>query len=78
MPRPASRSVTRQRKSARPVQGQVLDHQGGFCNRGHARLGPNGADRFYNLVKIGYFDDAAFFRNVEGLWCSSALTATLR
>ena len=26
---------------------------------------PNGADRFYNLVKIGYFDDAAFFRNIE-------------
>lgn len=26
---------------------------------------PNAADRFYNLVKIGYFDDAAFFRNIE-------------
>ncbi|MFB3902579.1 MAG: peptidylprolyl isomerase [Acidobacteriota bacterium] len=23
---------------------------------------PNGADRFYNLVKIGYFDNTAFFR----------------
>ncbi len=27
---------------------------------------PNGADRFYNLVKIGYFDDAAFFRVLPG------------
>ena len=27
---------------------------------------PHGADRFFNLVKIGYFDDAAFFRNIEG------------
>lgn len=26
---------------------------------------PNGADRFYNLVKIGYFDDVAFFRVVS-------------
>jgi peptidyl-prolyl cis-trans isomerase A (cyclophilin A) len=26
---------------------------------------PNGADRFYNLVKIGYFDGAAFFRNIQ-------------
>ncbi|MBI4605855.1 MAG: peptidylprolyl isomerase [Planctomycetes bacterium] len=27
---------------------------------------PNGADRFYNLVEIGYFDDVAFFRNIQG------------
>lgn len=27
---------------------------------------PLGADRFYNLVKIGYFQDVAFFRVVEG------------
>jgi len=27
---------------------------------------PNGADRFYNLVKIGYFNDVAFFRNIDG------------
>jgi peptidyl-prolyl cis-trans isomerase A (cyclophilin A) len=27
---------------------------------------PNGADRFYNMVKIGYLNDAAFFRNIEG------------
>lgn len=27
---------------------------------------PRGADRFYNLVKIGYFQDIAFFRAIEG------------
>src|SRR5579859_2559222 len=27
-------------------------------------LSPNGADRFYNLVKSGYFKDIAFFRVV--------------
>jgi peptidyl-prolyl cis-trans isomerase A (cyclophilin A) len=27
---------------------------------------PNGAARFYNLVKIGYFRDLAFFRNIAG------------
>lgn len=27
---------------------------------------PNGADRFYNLVKIGYYDNTAFFRVING------------
>lgn len=27
---------------------------------------PNGADRFYNLVKIGFFNDIAFFRVLDG------------
>lgn len=27
---------------------------------------PNGADRFYNLVKVGYYDDTAFFRVING------------
>ena len=30
------------------------------------RLSPNGADRFYNLVKSGYFTDIAFFRVIPG------------
>jgi peptidyl-prolyl cis-trans isomerase A (cyclophilin A) len=28
--------------------------------------GPHGADRFYSLVAIGYFDDVAFFRAIRG------------
>ena len=27
---------------------------------------PNGADRFYNLVTIGYYDDVAFYRVIRG------------
>jgi len=27
---------------------------------------PLGADRFYNLVKIGFYDDVAFFRVIDG------------
>ena len=27
---------------------------------------PGGADRFYNLVKNGFFDDGRFFRNIAG------------
>ena len=29
-------------------------------------LSPNGVDRFYNLVKSGYFKDVAFFRVIPG------------
>lgn len=32
-------------------------------------LSPNGADRFYNLVRSGYFNDVAFFRVVPGFMC---------
>ncbi|MBX3229085.1 MAG: peptidylprolyl isomerase [Labilithrix sp.] len=33
------------------------------CTRSWA---PNGVDRFYNLVKIGFFDDVALFRVAKG------------
>jgi peptidyl-prolyl cis-trans isomerase A (cyclophilin A) len=32
-------------------------------------LAPQGVDRFYNLVKSGYFKDVAFFRVVPGFMC---------
>lgn len=34
---------------------------------------PNGADRFYNLVKLGYFEDIAFFRVVDGFMAQFGL-----
>ena len=32
----------------------------------HRSWSPNGADRFYNLVRAGYYTDIAFFRVLEG------------
>lgn len=32
----------------------------------HRDWAPQGADRFYNLVKAGFFDDVAFFRAIDG------------
>jgi len=40
--------------------------RGTFVIEVHRANAPLGADRFYNLVKIGYFTDVAFFRVLEG------------
>jgi peptidyl-prolyl cis-trans isomerase A (cyclophilin A) len=40
--------------------------QGEFVIEVQRDWAPNGADRFYNLVKNGFYDDTAFFRVVEG------------
>ena len=34
---------------------------------------PHGADRFYNLVKIGYFTDVAFFRVIDGFMAQAGI-----
>jgi len=39
---------------------------GNFIIEVHREWAPLGADRFYNLVKIGYFNDVAFFRVLTG------------
>ncbi|MHC4223536.1 MAG: peptidylprolyl isomerase [Planctomycetota bacterium] len=36
---------------------------------------PHGADRFYNLVRIGYFEDAALFRVIKGFVAQFGLHA---
>ncbi len=40
--------------------------QGSFVIEVHRDWAPNGADRFYNLVKNGFYDNCKFFRVVSG------------
>ena len=40
--------------------------KGPFVIEVHRDWAPNGADRFYNLVKNGFYDNVRFFRVVEG------------
>lgn len=37
---------------------------------------PQGADRFYNLVKSGYYDDVAFFRVISGFMVQFGIHGT--
>jgi cyclophilin family peptidyl-prolyl cis-trans isomerase len=39
---------------------------GDFTVECHREWAEHGVDRFYNLVKVGFFDDVAFFRVVKG------------
>ena len=34
----------------------------------HRDWAPNGADRFYNLIRAGYYDQVRFHRVIEGRW----------
>ncbi len=40
--------------------------KGDFVIEVHRAWAPYGADRFYNLVKIGFFDGVEFFRVIDG------------
>lgn len=39
----------------------------------HRAWAPNGADRFYNLVRAGYFTDVAFFRVIDGFMAQAGI-----
>ncbi len=48
---------------------------GDFVVEVHREWAPLGADRFYNLVRYGYFNNAAFFRVVPGFVVQFGLSA---
>lgn len=54
-------------EQAPPVYKVKFDtSKGVFVVEVHRDWAPNGADRFYNLVKNGFFDNARFFRVISG------------
>ena len=55
------------KEQAPPVYKVEFDtSKGPFVIEVHRDWAPNGADRFYNLVKNGFYDDVRFFRVIEG------------
>ena len=45
-----------------------FDCAGSFLIEVHRDWSPHGADRFYHLVRMKYYDDSRFFRVVPGRW----------
>jgi len=55
------------KEQAPPVYRVDFDtSKGPFVIEVHRDWAPNGADRFHNLVKNGFYDNARFFRVIEG------------
>jgi peptidyl-prolyl cis-trans isomerase A (cyclophilin A) len=55
------------KEKAPPVYKAQFDtSKGPFVIEVHRDWAPNGADRFYNLVKNGFYNDVRFFRVIEG------------
>jgi peptidyl-prolyl cis-trans isomerase A (cyclophilin A) len=55
------------REQAPPVYKAKFDTtKGAFVVEVHRDWAPNGADRFYNLVKNGFYDNVRFFRVISG------------
>jgi peptidyl-prolyl cis-trans isomerase A (cyclophilin A) len=48
--------------------------KGDFVVEVHRDWAPNGADRFYNLVKSGFYDDTRFFRVVQSFMVQFGLS----
>lgn len=54
---------------------RMTTSQGSFTITVHRAWAPQGADRFYNLVRGGYYDDARFFRVIRGFMCQFGIHA---
>jgi len=54
---------------------QFTTTKGDFIVEVHRDWAPVGADRFYNLVKNGFYNDAAFFRVMPGFMVQFGLNA---
>ncbi len=56
-------------KAPEAFKAQFDSTKGKFTVEVTRSLAPHGADRFYNLVRSGYFKDVAFFRVIAGFMC---------
>ena len=68
--------ATLKAKAPDVFKAQFTTTKGDFVVEVHRDWAPLGADRFYNLVKNGYFTNAAFFRVVPGFVVQFGMNAS--
>ncbi len=61
-------------KAPETFKAQFDTTKGKFTVEVTRSLAPNGADRFYNLVRSGYFTDVEFFSVVPGFMCQFGIS----
>jgi peptidyl-prolyl cis-trans isomerase A (cyclophilin A) len=62
-------------KAPETFQARFTTSKGDFVVEVHRSWAPNGADRFYNVVKMGLFDDTRFFRVIENFMVQFGIPA---
>jgi peptidyl-prolyl cis-trans isomerase A (cyclophilin A) len=70
---PAAPAMNRQAPPAFRVLLQT--NRGRILLEIHREWSPHGADRFYDLVRAGFFDQARFFRVIQGRWAQFGIPA---
>ena len=65
-PKPYANPATLKEKAPDVFKANFDTSRGVFVIEVHRDWSPNGADRFYNMVKSGFFDDVRFYRVVSG------------
>jgi peptidyl-prolyl cis-trans isomerase A (cyclophilin A) len=62
-------------QAPRDFKAKFTTTQGDFVVEVHRDWAPLGADRFYNLVKYGFYTDASFFRVISGFMVQFGISA---
>jgi cyclophilin family peptidyl-prolyl cis-trans isomerase len=64
-------------KQAPPIFNVLLETtKGNIMMEVRREWAPNGADRFYNLVRYGYYNNTAFFRVRDRTWAQFGIAST--
>ena len=63
------------KKAPETFSAHFVTTKGDFVIEVHRAWAPNGADRFYNLVSLGFYDDTRFFRSIAGFMVQFGIPA---